>query len=424
MAVPASTNAEGESGGIRTNWKAWAVRFLGRNTMRSRYAATSVAVAIAATTIGPADSQELIDRFGTGGLHLHPFWVQSSVEAGAYYDTNPGKDGGSAGGRLSSNLQAKSDFSRHALNFVLSAEHLEYFDDDIDPKTNFYGGADTRIDIHHDLILTAGIRGGLFQDDWTKVDTALGAAEPVPYSTINAWSTLTKTFNRVAVSGDVNYRAVDYEDVEMIGGGTLDQDFRDGHEIGSGGRLSYSFSPGYSVFFDAHLNARDYSSDDSVGLRTLGGVAFEITSLISGDVGVGYIAQDFDSSEQASTYSYHLGLVWDPTPLVSVRLSGDRIIDDPSIAGSPGSVESNLQAALDYEVLRTLVVSPVVGLRYNDYLDSILESRSLWAGISANYQVTRFLSLGMRYWFEDVDYTSGGADYERQVVGVNAQTNF
>jgi hypothetical protein len=369
------------------------------------------------------------DRYEGRGMHFSRFWLLPTIEAGAFYDSKPdlsGSGGSSGGAYVAPNIEAKSDFGRHALNFNAGAEHYEYFEDDVEARTNFFGEADSRIDIRRDLVLTSGLRGGFFEDDQGKIISPLGAAEPVTYTTLDSWSRLTKIFNRLAVSADVAYQVADYEDVTMVGGGTLDQDFRDVNRYDVGGRAGYLFSPGYSVFVDAHYNDRTYDTgvNDSTGWRALSGISFEITRLLRGEASVGYMAQDYDTGVQVSDFSYHVGLIWNPTMLMTVKLDGDRVVGESSLAGSPGTIATSLKAAVDYEVLRTLIVTPFVGISFDEYIASAVEGRSLHAGIDADYSVNRFLSIGFDYKFEDVEYTGGGTGYERHIVGVNATAHF
>jgi hypothetical protein len=378
----------------------------------------------------------------SGGLHLGQFWVLPTLEAGAFYDSNPNLEpsgeGSSGGAYVAPTIEAKSDFNRHALNFALGAEHFQYFNDDVeeDARTNFFGKAQSRLDIRHDLILNSGIRGGLFEDnphfrnepfeDVTDLITPANASEPDHYSVVDTWSALTKVFNRLAVTADVAYHTADFDDLELVGGGTLDQDFRDVNRYDVGGRAGYEFSPGYSVFVDGHYNDRlyDTNENDSHGWRALTGVAFEITNLLKGEVGVGYVAQDYDEGAEVSDVSYHLGLVWEPTQLMTVRLDGDRLVGESSLKGSPGTIETSIRALVDYEVLRTLTISPFVGATFQEFIDSPVEAQAIFAGVGADYEINRFLSVGFDYKFEDVQYSGEGADYNRHIVGVNAAAHF
>jgi hypothetical protein len=314
---------------------------------------------------------------------------------------------------------------------------MEYFDDE-ESRSNLFGDLDTVLEIRHDLILTSGVRGGYFEDRYADPEilldyplgnliTPLGAADPVTYTTFEGWSSLEKTFNWLAVSADVAYHTADYEDVDAIGGGTLDQDFRDGDIVIVGGRLGYLFSPGYSVFVDAHYNDRNYDSGigDSTGWRGLAGVAFEITNLITGEASAGYMHQDFhDTGDEESGFSYHVGLNWNPTPLIVVKLAGDRYVGESSVANSPGTIATTFLASVDYEVQRTLHVTPFIGVGFEDYVDSPLEDDAIFAGIGADYDVNRFLSVGFDYRYENVDYSGGGTDYDRHFISVNATAYF
>lgn len=374
------------------------------------------------------------------GLHLSRWWIEPTLETGVFFDSNPNAssdgEGSSSGFYVAPNIEGKSDFSRHEVNFSAGGQHSGYFDD-IASRSNIFGSLDTRLDIKRDFVLRSGVRGGYFEDRQADAKalfeappgdlvTPIGAAEPVTYATLDAWSSLEKSFNRLFVAADVAYHTADYHDVKAIGGGTLDQDFRNGNSFVVGGRAGYLISPGYSVFVDGHYNDRRYDTglNDSTGWSALGGVQFELTHLLSGEISAGYMQQDFDTGTTVSGASYHAGLVWNATMLMTVRLDANRYIGESDIAGSPGTVADSLAAALDYEVLRTLVVSPFVGIALQGYISSPIEAQSLYAGLAADYEINRFVSVGVDYRVEDVNYSSSGSDYNRHVVGVNASAHF
>ena len=113
---------------------------------------------------------------------------------------------------MAPNIEAKSDFSRHAVNFSAGGQHAGYFDD-IESRSNIFGSLDTRLDIRHDFVLKSGVRGGYFEDRQADgkalfevppgdLVTPLGAAKPITNATLDAWSSIEKSFNRLAVAAD------------------------------------------------------------------------------------------------------------------------------------------------------------------------------------------------------------------------------
>ena len=117
-------------------------------------------------------------------------------------------------------------------------------------------------------------------------------------------------------------------------------------------------------------------------------------------------------------------LVWNPTMLMTVNLSADRTFEDSTFTQA-GRLQDAFKLQIDYEVLRTLVMSPMVGFSYNDYDNSSLTDWRYVAGLQVDYSMNRFLSLGARYGYEYADYGSQGfSDWYRHAVGIYATARF
>jgi len=271
-----------------------------------------------------------------------------------------------------------------------------------------------------------GVSGGKFTQTLGDLEypTPGLPTSPGDYYTFESWGSINKSFNRLSVSAGAAYKMYDYDDVDGI-----DQDFRDGDVVTVGGRAGYLISPGYKIFSDFRYNWRDYSGvtiQDSVGWRALGGVEFEITHLVSGELGFGYMEQTYDSSGSPTTsdWTYHGALVWNPTRLMTVKLDADRTIEDSTLDQN-GRVQDAVKLAVDYEVLRTLIFSPAVGISYNDYENSPMDDLRFEAGGELEYKMNRFLSVGGRYKYSYSDYSGASFnDWDRHLVGIYAKARF
>jgi hypothetical protein len=90
-----------------------------------------------------------------------------------------------------------------------------------------------------------------------------------------------------------------YEDVKSIGGGTLDQTWRNGTILTATVKPFYEFSPGYRVYSRSQANTRDYEGEgdrnrDSEGYDVRAGVDFALTPLVFGSVEAGYLSQSYE----------------------------------------------------------------------------------------------------------------------------------
>lgn len=369
------------------------------------------------------------DRFDGLGLRAGQFVVLPDIETGYFYDSNVFGESASpdsdSGVHISPSVVLRSDFGRHQLNLRAGLDHYEYLNFSSQSRTNFDGELDAQYDVTGDTALRGGLKGGKFNQEPGDLEYPTGAlTSPGEYYEFHSWASIKHAFNRLAVSVGAAFDFSDYDDVDGI-----EQDFRDGRVVTTGGRMSYLVSPGYRIFGDFRYNWRDYDGAiiaDSDGWRALAGVEFEITRLVSGELSVGYNEQSYDlaGSPTTSAFSYHGALTWNPTPLMTVKFEADRTIED-STFNQTGRVQDLARLTVDYEILRTLVFSPSVAFSFNDYDNSPVDDLRIEAGAELEYQVNRFISVGSRYKYTYSDITGPGlTDWDRHLVGVYAKARF
>ena len=384
----------------------------------------------AASADDTEDMPDVTERYDGTGAHIGSFWFLPKLETGLFYDSNvyarSTNTKGSAGTYVAPYLGIESDWGRYGLNAKLDASQHIYFDDVSLNRTNLKTEIDGRYEIMNDLSWLGGIKGRMLDDPIGTINSNALAAEPTHHDEFEAWTTLNKSFNRISVSAGGGYHYYNYDDVASIVGGKIDQDFRDGDVLETGGRVSYLTSPELRIFADARYNWRDYrgTGADSNGWRGLAGLELELSRLIRGEAGVGYMEQYYDSGFNAGGLTYHAALIWNPSPLMTVKLDADRTIADSAIAASPGSVTDSVKLTADYEVRRGLVLSPTAEVSRVDYIGSSLDGLTYDLGVKLDYTMNRFLSFGLNYDYTNSDLNGSALDFERHVIGAYAKARF
>jgi hypothetical protein len=372
------------------------------------------------------------DRYDGLGYRAGQFWILPTLEIGGFYDSNvfaqSSNESDGFGIYVTPNVAVKSDFGRHRLDVNFQANHYEYFDYSSQSRTNFNGDAEAEIEVRHDMVVRGGMRGGLYQQTTSDIEYPQlgGITQAGDYWRFGTWGEVEKQFSYIVVSARAGYDLQSYDSVQGI-----DQSFRDGDRVSVGGRVGWFVSPRARVFGDFGYNWRDYDGmviPDSEGWRALGGVEVELTRLVKGEVSIGYMEQTYDQlvgpSTTTSGWSYHAGLVWNATPLMTVNLDADRTIEDSTI-DTEGRIQDAFKLGLDYEIRRDLMFSPWVGFAINDYETQPIEDQRYDIGAELDYKMNRFLSVGGRYLYtyNDVDAV-GVSDWDRHLVGVYAKARF
>jgi hypothetical protein len=363
------------------------------------------------------------------GVRTDAFILFPSVTVGLQYDSNvfasiePVDDWALV---TAPQLRVLAERGNGLYELDLGARHFAYQDldnqDRTDAHARFRASRQIRSDVKWDAALEAARRHELKGDSFV----VSSAAEPIPFRDLRAETAVTKTFNRFGVMIGGRIRDVAYEDVDAVGGGTLDQSFRDGTIITTTIKPFYEFSPGYRAYARIDLSRRDYAGDgsqdrDSEGYDARGGLEFRITPLILGSVELGYLSQDYSNPLIPTVDGMSAGarVMWLMTPLMTVSLFTERSVAEIAAPDQQGRLDFSAGAQLDYEILRNLILS-LEGVYKNEEFTGTSRSDDI-VKLSAklDYLLTRSFNFGLKYNYIDRSSENPLYDFDKHVVTMN-----
>ena len=328
-------------------------------------------------------------------------------------------------------LVAESNWSRHSLMFELLAHDVRYFNRTSQNFTDVNGRLAGRLDARRDLAIQGSLNLGRHSEPLGSGDAPGLAAEPVPETAFNAELAINKTFNRVKVTLSGGYGSVNYDDVAAIGGGTLDQDFRDADAYEVGGRVAVAISPDTNIFGDVTYTRTKYDNpsatlSDSDSYRALAGFEFAPSALVRGQIGAGYTWRGYDAAGIAdvASFAYFADVIWNPTQLVTVTIGGEGQIEDTSVVGASGRISRSGHVIVNYEVLRNLIVSPQISVEQLEYTGISRDDLLIRPGIRLDYMANRYLHVGGEYFFASRDSSVDTFDFESHLLGLYAKAQF
>jgi hypothetical protein len=362
---------------------------------------------------GKARAQDLFDRsenvavrdrprpeYEAQGIHAGGFLVYPKLTLGVTYndnilatDTDPLADEIFT---IAPRVDVQSNWNRNAVNLSASAIILRYANhpDQDSIQYDFSGGGD--LDVRHDLTLSG-------KASYARILIPRSAdvefsVTPLLYDEGQAEIGLFKDFNRLKLTVDGRYQAYAYEDGRDTDGQPIDESFQNRQtEIGDL-RLDYALSPEFAVFFEEKLSGSEYhraSYRDQFSTDTILGPNFEITRLITAEIGIGYLTSSFSDPNAGTVGTFHFRgkVLYFPTQLITVTFTGDRGVFDSGIPTSPAYVSTiaNLQA--DYELLRNLIITARVEGVWNDYRVIDKHDRFLGGRLSMTYLANRGLGI-------------------------------
>lgn len=325
---------------------------------------------------------------------------------------------------LTPRLELVSNWSRHELVLSAQSETRWFTQQSSEDSTEFSMGADGRLDVTYATSIHAEAIFSMLTEERGNTNALLGAAELTEYDQFSGAAELRHRFNQLGVAIGGGLTTFDYDDTPAVGGGVLDNDFRDRQETFGRAEVNYAISPDTRIFVSGTVNQREYDQQppavavnrDSEGYEVNGGLRFDVTQLISGEFFVGYMEQDYTALMDADGMSYGADLDWELTQLTTVSLHASRTIEETSAAGASSYLASEVGVDVEHELLRNVILNGTVSFTNNEY-EGIVRDEDVWrTGFGAAYLVNHYLSANAGVEFESRESTVVGQDFDRTKI--------
>ncbi len=304
--------------------------------------------------------------------------------------------------RIGGRVAADTNWNVHALGGEVTAYRNEYFDFGSESTTDLTARLGGRLDVSRAFSLG----GFVFAEDRAEPRTEFvndfGVDEPIKYTRTGAVVEANFRNDRVRFENSFGVTDENFDDGTTITGGfNVDQDYRDRSITQGRSRLSYALSPDLAVYGQGSFSDSNFDNDqliggqlrsrDSKGYTVSGGVDFELTALIRGDIAVGYLNEkkDDDFFEDVSGLSLDGRVQWFPTRLTTVGFNAGRRVVDTGAFDSPSALETAFGVRVDHELRRNIILSGY-GSSYNyEYEETDREDETLEFGAIATYKMNK-----------------------------------
>jgi hypothetical protein len=325
-------------------------------------------------------------------------------------------------------LGVSSDWGRHYLEGAAGVQQTTFQDFDTEDRTDEFARASLRLDFLRDSYLRFGASYqnlGEGRGAPTSSSTAADAIEPLDYDLVNAFAQVSHTFNRLRLGGEVAMTDWAYEDrVALRSGAVGDFSVRDRTQMEYIGRAEYAVSPSTALLVEGSFNTRDYDKNrdaitglpvptrDSEGYEVLVGANLDLSRLVRGEFGIGFLQQDYDNVAIGTLEGVGLDaeIEWFATPITTVTFTGARSIEDVFDGTVDAFAQTTVGVDVDHELLRNLIVSGGVAYFDRDF-EVRVRSDQEWRGeVGARYLVNRVAEIGGSYQFSNLesDRSPGG----------------
>jgi hypothetical protein len=331
--------------------------------------------------------------------------------------------------KLQPELTLSSNWSRHSVGLYARSTLSRYNDNSSEDSDEWMAGASGRLDIRRDANLQVSYDAARQTESRTSTSNQANSVVPIQYESDRISGTLTKEFNRLRLTGRASFDEMDYIDGRSITGARVEQDDRDRKQTEGMVRAEYAYSPDTAFFVQVTVNKRRYDTPipflnvdrDSKGLEVLGGANFELSALIRGDIGVGYMKQKFEDPifEDISGLGVRGQLEWFPTQLTTVTLTAQRQVQDAGIETAAGFIQTSVAGQVDHELRRNIILTGQLSYGKDNYKDFPLDEKHFRAGISGTYLMNRNIGLtvGYSYYNRESSGLAASGDYSINRIG-------
>ena len=335
-----------------------------------------------------------------GGLRLFP-----SVNMRLNYDSNvfnaPSGEG-DAFVRIEPALALRSDWTRHAIELDASGA-IERF---AQLKANDVNTYDLRalgtLDIGRGGHVTGNAHVARAVEARGSIGDLFPGGEAITYRLHEANLGATEYYAGLLGSLGAHFAEYRYHGVTYQGV-SYPQDYRDRRELTGRADLAVPISANVALFVEVDGNDVNYrnpsgtSDFSSHGGAAIGGLAFQIPRLLSGEFGVGYLRQEYDvlPLPAISGLSYDFSMVWNVTQMVTLSARSQRNVQQTPYVQAPAVIASTSTLRVDYELLRNLLVNLTFAVTDYDFGKTNRTDTLYNGSLSFHYLASRSLTADL-----------------------------
>lgn len=399
------------------------------------------------TELTPPERVSVLERprpeYNPVGARIGDFFLYPSAEADGFWDSNVyyaphAKSDFYTSLRPGAALE--SNWGTDQLNFLANAEVRRFATQVSENQTNYNLATNGRLDILHGEYLDLGAGFENNHEERYAPSSAPTQAHPTEYQKSSGVLKFVRERGIVGLqfNGGVDYYS--YDNVFTTSGTQLRESDRNRIEIAGGPKVTYQIIPDYHAFIATSANDRIYQSTfDTNGLKRSShgfevdvGTDVLITKLITGEIYVGYMQQNYDDSRLPTIHSPGFGgsLLWNVTEATSIRANASRTIQEVDLFGTTAAatVTSALQSAVGAEVEHELAPNILLtgggSFTSDDFQGTSRTDNTVEGDLGVTYLLNRMWSTGLNVAYQNRSSNISGVDFSRALVGAKIRLQY
>lgn len=353
------------------------------------------------------------------GIRVGSFILYPVLDVRAGYDTNvfaqpAGQQTSSAYEALRPQLDLKSDWNNHSLEFGLYGQFGFYNNANSQNFQNFGINSAGRLDIQRDWYLNASVAFTRTTEALGTPDVALSQSPTVVWQLPLSLS-MFQRFNRLFYQATVSANGLRYQDFSAQNPSTLPAANRNRNEFGETLRAGYEVYDGFDLWVQGGLNQRTYldtinianQARNSTGWQVAGGATIDLGGVSKLEGFVGYTQQTYlNPLTSTNAVVFGLGGVWNGYQPLVVRPFIIRSINETAFTNYQDYLSTTFGAELTYTIQEGLQLSAGGSYSLLDYtpvpgsVGAFSHSDNFYrASLGLQYSIRPQISLGPLYEF-------------------------
>lgn len=343
--------------------------------------------------------------FQPGPIHIGPLFAQTGLSIVTGYDSNVFNRPQARSDAvliLAPRLMLKTDLSRHDLSLAAVGSFRRFARQQSENSEEFELQGKGQLDLAQGRQVLASIGYSQEIEPRSSAGSVANAAEPVSFRRFASEVGARLQLGALRLVPKAGLRQTDFAPLEFADGGAANQSFRDMRTIQGDLSIEYDFTGLVSGFASGSVS--DVASSDapveqrrdSRSYSVLVGARGDLTSVIFGEIGVGYQARHYKSARYRDFEgaTFRADVQWYVTPLMTLRFQAGRTFENSGNPLVAGILSDKATISAYYDPFRNLRISLSGTYDHNKYREVDTRALRTSASLQAQYLVNSTVSVG------------------------------
>jgi hypothetical protein len=349
------------------------------------------------------------DPYAALGIRAGSFLLFPSLDFSGVYTSNPQRVPGATSAALYgvglAELQAQSDWQRHALNIDLIGSYTQYAEQLI-PSLDvpyFSSKVDGRVDVTRNTQLYVENRYLLTTDNPGSPNLQAALARLPIDTDLGGTFGVVQEFNRLYVAALASFDRAVYQPSVLTDGEQESNADRNFNQPAGILRVGYDPDPGLKPFVQVQEDERIHDQPfdrnklqrDSVGTTAQIGADVDLFGSLTGEMAGGWLVRSYKDPTlpDISGFVANGALAWQATALTTAKLTAASEVYETIVAGASGQFSHDVALEVDHAFLRWLIGTAQVGYGTDNYVGSSLNDVRYFLSAGLIYKLTREVQI-------------------------------